>query len=53
LPLNFAAGYAISEVLAKQDGLKLNGTYQLQVYAEDNYVMRKDLYTVKVTAMLY
>jgi hypothetical protein len=53
LPLKFAVGYAIREVLAKQDGLKLNGTYQLLVFAEDDYVLGKDVYTIKVTAMFY
>jgi hypothetical protein len=52
LPFNFAAGYATREVLAKQDGLILNGTYQLLVCAENDYVLGKDIYTVKVTAML-
>jgi hypothetical protein len=51
--LNYAVGYAIREVLAKQDGLILNGTYQLLVCAEDDYVLGKDIYTVKVRAMLY
>jgi len=51
--LSYAVGYAIREVLAKQDGLILNGTYQLLVCAEDDYVLGKNMYTVKVTAMLY
>jgi hypothetical protein len=53
LPLNFAVGYAIREVLAKQDGLKLSGTYQLLLCAEDDYVLGKDVYITKVNAMLY
>ena len=53
LSLSYAVGYAIREVLAKQDGLILNGTYQLLVCAEDDYVLGKNMYTVKVTAMLY
>jgi hypothetical protein len=53
LPLNFAVGYAIRKVLAKQDGLKLNGTYQLLVCADDDYVLGKDVYTIKANTMLY
>jgi len=32
---NFAVGYAISRVQVNQGGLKLNGTHQLLVYADD------------------
>jgi len=53
LPLKFAVEYAIREVLAKQDGLKLNGTYQLLVCAEVDYVLGKDISIIKVIAMLY
>jgi len=51
--LNFAVGYAIREVLAMQDGLKLNGTFQPLFCAEDDNVLDEDVFTIKKTAILY
>jgi hypothetical protein len=35
LLLNLASAYAIRRVQVNQNGLKLNGTYQLLVYGDD------------------
>jgi hypothetical protein len=41
-----ALQYAIRRVQANQEGLKLNGTHQLLVYADDN-ILDKSRYTIK------
>ena len=52
LPLlfNFALEYAIRRVQVKQDGLKLNGTRQLVVYADDVNILGGSVHTVKEKA---
>ena len=48
--LNFALEYAIKRVQVNQDGLKLNGTHQLLVYADDVNILCGSLHTVKENA---
>jgi hypothetical protein len=46
---NFASQYAIRRVQVIQDGLKLNGTHQLMVYADDvnTRILGRSIRTVK------
>ena len=48
-PLLFdsALEYAIRRIQVNQDGLKLNGTHQLLVYADDVYIPDKRVHTIK------
>ena len=50
LPLNFALDYAIRRVRVNQDGLKLNGTHQLLVYADDVNILGGRVHTIKGNA---
>jgi hypothetical protein len=47
LLLNIVVEYAIRRVQVNQDGLKLNGTHQLLVYADDVDILGGSLYTIK------
>jgi len=47
LLFNFALAYAIKMVQVNQDDLKLNGSHQLLVYADDVNVLGGSLHTIK------
>ena len=47
LLFNFVFEYAIKRVKVNQDSLKLNGTHQLQAYADDVNILGGSAHTVK------
>jgi len=47
---NFALDYAIRRIHVNQDGLKLNGTHQLLVYADDVNILGGRVHAVKENA---
>jgi len=50
LLFNFALGCTIMRVQVNQEGLKLNGTHQLLVYADDVYILGGSVHTIKENA---
>ena len=50
LLFNFALEYTIKRVQVIQDGLKLNGTHQLLVYADDVTILEGSVHTIKENA---
>jgi len=47
LLFNFASEYVIRRFQVNQDGLKLHGTHQLLVYADDVSILGGSIHTIK------
>ena len=50
LPFSYALDYAIRRVQVNQDGLKLEGTHQLLLYADDVYKLGGIVHTIEENA---
>jgi len=50
LLINLTLQSAIARVHINQDGLKLNGTHQFRVYADDVYILDGSVHTIKRNA---
>jgi len=49
----YALEYAINRVQGNQDRLKLNGTHQLPVYADDVNILGGRIHTIKKNTEAY